>query len=172
MPDCLGVENCTYMACCNNNKCMGLWRNFNLSTRKKRIMKKTNGLCWLCEEEIKSVNTFSIDHKIPLSRGGNGFIENLFPSHRVCNNLKGSLIISTSKEFLSMFGDAIKHEKHKKINLPKTQLKSATLLKGNGNAYINFIKAKSENEYLTFRQHQALKNHLSLASEVNTVRIF
>ena len=71
--------------------------------KDEQILAKTNGLCWLCEEPIKFQSQYSRDHKIPLSKGGTNTIDNLFPSHISCNNLKGNSLINTSEEFLTIF---------------------------------------------------------------------
>lgn len=56
-----------------------------------RATKKCEGRCWYCgitPEEI------TVDHAKPRSRGGNNSDDNLLPSCRYCNNLKGDRTIS------------------------------------------------------------------------------
>ena len=67
------------------------------------ILEKTGGLCWLCGKPINEWNEFSIDHKIPRSKGGCDLLFNKFPAHKYCNGLKGDKIINNSDEFMSMF---------------------------------------------------------------------
>lgn len=45
--------------------------------------------CYLCEEEV-SFGEDSIDHKMPLFRGGSNLYENLAIAHKKCNSVKGA----------------------------------------------------------------------------------
>lgn len=47
--------------------------------------------CYLCEKPITKQKDFSLDHVIPLSRGGRDEESNWQPSHKECNWEKGSL---------------------------------------------------------------------------------
>ena len=47
-------------------------------------------VCPYCKNQITNLETFTIDHNIPKSKGGSGRIENLQPMHRECNLKKGS----------------------------------------------------------------------------------
>ena len=47
--------------------------------------------CYLCGKPIKSVKEFSLDHQMPLSRGGQNEASNWRPTHKVCNADKGAL---------------------------------------------------------------------------------
>ena len=49
-------------------------------------------VCPYCKTQITNIEPFTVDHKIPKSKGGNGRIENLQPMHRECNLKKGSEI--------------------------------------------------------------------------------
>lgn len=53
--------------------------------------------CFYCKIEIKAGFNLHLDHKIPLSRGGEHTIENLVPACKTCNLQKG---IQTDEEFL------------------------------------------------------------------------
>lgn len=63
-------------------------------------------LCCYCKRKLDLTTTrpyysvFSIDHKIPLSRGGSNSIDNLAVCCNVCNIVKGTM---TDVEFLSTF---------------------------------------------------------------------
>lgn len=63
-------------------------------------------LCCYCKRKLELTATrpyysvFSIDHKIPLSRGGSNRVENLVVCCNVCNIVKGTM---TDSEFLSTF---------------------------------------------------------------------
>lgn len=66
---------------------------------KTDVFEKTNGVCHICGEvidmTIKSPNkrSFSIDHVIPVSLGGDDILENVMPAHRGCNSSKSNKII-------------------------------------------------------------------------------
>lgn len=69
--------------------------------RFQLIWDKTNGICWLCDKEMTK-NSFSIDHKIALSRGGTWDLDNLLGAHKQCNNIKGNKEINSKAEFLEL----------------------------------------------------------------------
>ena len=46
-------------------------------------------LCEICGEELDT--TFSIDHNVPIIRGGSNELQNLLATHYRCNQIKGSL---------------------------------------------------------------------------------
>lgn len=47
-------------------------------------------VCGICEQVIEDIEDLSIDHIIPLSRGGSNEDDNLQPAHRRCNWQKGN----------------------------------------------------------------------------------
>ena len=55
---------------------------------------KTNGRCHHCDIDLTTekhrINSFHVDHVIPVSRGGTSHIDNLVPACRTCNMSKGS----------------------------------------------------------------------------------
>lgn len=53
-----------------------------------KLLKKHRNRCYYCERQFKSVE-LTLDHKVPLSRGGNNAIGNLVPSCWPCNQEKG-----------------------------------------------------------------------------------
>lgn len=54
--------------------------------------RKTHGRCAICGEPIEYA-TFTIDHIIPLSKGGTNYFENLQPTCRVCNQIKQDMLL-------------------------------------------------------------------------------
>lgn len=57
------------------------------SSKRKRVYKKCNGRCGICGRLVDKV--YTIDHIIPVSRGGSNDIENLQVAHDLCNQWKG-----------------------------------------------------------------------------------
>lgn len=54
---------------------------------RKMVFKKYNGKCAYCNTDCTSA--YTIDHKIPLCRGGNNAFDNLTISCKYCNSSKG-----------------------------------------------------------------------------------
>lgn len=52
------------------------------------VYRHHDGLCGICKAPV-SLEEFTIDHIIPLSRGGPHLFENLQPAHKACNSRKG-----------------------------------------------------------------------------------
>lgn len=68
---------------------------------------RENGrICYLCGKPIGAVSEASLDHAVPLSRGGASSVANLGIAHRRCNVIKG---IMTLEEY-GKFVDAIRSE--------------------------------------------------------------
>ena len=63
-----------------------------------RLYYKHDGLCGICKETIDLTMkhphkmSLSIDHILPISKGGNNFQSNLQPTHLICNMLKSDKI--------------------------------------------------------------------------------
>lgn len=56
------------------------------------IYRKTNGHCYLCGEFV-DFDSFEIEHKVPLSKGGTNDLNNLFPACHCCNNIKHDIYL-------------------------------------------------------------------------------
>lgn len=60
------------------------------------LIQKHGGICQLCGEAVLASghehgpDSATIDHVIPLARGGQDVISNMQLAHRRCNNAKGS----------------------------------------------------------------------------------
>lgn len=80
--------------------------------QRDRVIAKYGQRCWWCfcetvivgtriNEEIPPWNSFTVDHFIPIAKGGSNELDNLRPSCRACNELKGDEIwddqLSTSR---------------------------------------------------------------------------
>lgn len=56
------------------------------------LVKKQNNLCYLCFEKFTKNNKPTVDHIMPLARGGTWHPNNLALAHRRCNQEKGDRI--------------------------------------------------------------------------------
>lgn len=61
----------------------------------KRVLERDGRVCWLCGNRIDkkapagSPGALSVDHVVPLNRGGSNAVENLRVAHRSCNTRRG-----------------------------------------------------------------------------------
>lgn len=65
-----------------------------------QVIQESGYICGICGQPVDPAEA-TIDHIIPLSRGGTDARENLMCAHRRCNELKGNL---TLEEFKAMYG--------------------------------------------------------------------
>jgi 5-methylcytosine-specific restriction endonuclease McrA len=56
--------------------------------QKDKMYRRQNKLCLLCAKEIPSISECSVDHMIPLSKGGSNDTSNLHLVHKLCNTDK------------------------------------------------------------------------------------
>ncbi len=68
---------------------------------KKHIFDKSNGICCICGKPL-SKYCYTIDHIIPLSKGGTNMADNLRAVHENCNKLKGNF---TDEEMANLTKD-------------------------------------------------------------------
>lgn len=74
---------------------------------KARDLRKTRwwqqktalGLCYYCGEKVP-FQDITMDHLVPLARGGRSTKANLVPSCKACNNLKKSMLPLEWEEYL------------------------------------------------------------------------
>jgi hypothetical protein len=57
---------------------------------KSIVWTKTGGKCFYCQRELNPFEDFTVDHVIPISKGGQEVINNYVPSCRSCNSKKGN----------------------------------------------------------------------------------
>ena len=58
---------------------------------RKIIYQKSKGHCYICGEFV-DFDSFQVEHKVPLSKGGTNEMENLYCSCEFCNQLKQSYL--------------------------------------------------------------------------------
>ena len=81
---------------------------------KEELYKMQNGRCAICGKlmnkhsyDIDNKNGYTVDHIIPLKRGGNNRLENLRLTHYDCNHLKNDFI---DKELLNVASNYMSNE--------------------------------------------------------------
>jgi len=73
-----------------------LWRmsNHRMSTEKtdkiKKILWEYNKSCPICDLPLPGIKKSTIDHIVPVCKGGSNDISNLQLTHNECNNFKGN----------------------------------------------------------------------------------
>lgn len=81
---------------------MGKWRrNKSLTKRwqKNHLVKKYGGICYICELPFTSKKDITLDHYIPISKGGFDLLENYRIAHFPCNQSKGCMTPEEFNEF-------------------------------------------------------------------------
>jgi 5-methylcytosine-specific restriction protein A len=75
------------------------------SLRKTRWwqQKTSSGLCHYCGRHVP-YKKITMDHLVPLARGGRSTKQNLVPSCKACNNLKKSMLPLEWLEYLEGLG--------------------------------------------------------------------
>lgn len=89
----------------------------NIKASKKRIVRpivyaKTNGKCWLCWQDLK-FEEMTLDHIIPVSKGGGNDRKNLMPAHLKCNQERKDTMTEAAKKMGLM----------KKVQIKKPKIK-------------------------------------------------
>lgn len=76
------------------------------------IWERDEGICWLCEVAIDPLvrwpdpGSVSLEHKVPISRGGGHTRDNCALAHLGCNIIKGNKLISEAQEFQLLLVEA------------------------------------------------------------------
>lgn len=71
-------------------------------SKKQQLARVYGSKCWWCQENLL-VETLTIDHLLPKSRGGSDSLENLRLSCRPCNNARGNSLYPPYLSRLSYF---------------------------------------------------------------------
>lgn len=86
-------------------------KSFGTGTRKA-VYRKSKGHCCLCGEFV-DYDDFTVDHIIPLAKGGTNDIDNLQCACKVCNNIKTDVL---PNEFIDKITEMIIHNMNNKYN--------------------------------------------------------
>ncbi len=63
--------------------------------------KTASGICYYCEKKVR-YKELTMDHLVPLARGGRSNKDNLVPSCKDCNNRKKSMLPLEWEEYLEI----------------------------------------------------------------------
>lgn len=73
---------------------------------RKQIYRKSNGFCCLCGEFV-DYEDYTVDHIVPLAKGGTNDISNLQCTCRVCNSIKTDVL---PNEFMDKITEMIVYD--------------------------------------------------------------
>lgn len=75
------------------------WRDWRYQDAIKRQLINSKGaICGICGKPIANMKDCTIDHIIPISRGGMTTLDNCQLAHKLCNRMKGSRIYKSKKK--------------------------------------------------------------------------
>ena len=84
-------------------------KSFSVNERIK-VYRKTKGHCYLCGEFI-DFDSFEIEHKVPISKGGTNDLDNLFCSCHCCNTIKQDIY---PEDFMEKISQIFIYQAYKK----------------------------------------------------------
>ena len=79
---------------------------------RKTVYRKSKGHCCLCGNFV-DYDEFTVDHIVPLAKGGTNDINNLQCACKVCNNIKTDVL---PNEFIDKITEMIVHSMNNKYN--------------------------------------------------------
>lgn len=56
---------------------------------RKQVIAKHGLTCWLCKKPIATEADVTLDHVLPVKKGGRLHLANLRPAHKRCNGSRG-----------------------------------------------------------------------------------
>jgi 5-methylcytosine-specific restriction endonuclease McrA len=84
----------------------------NAKRRREELLKQQRGKCAYCQRRMVKkrgqLNSVTLEHRKPLSRGGNHSRKNLLATCAMCNRLKGGM---TEEKFLALLEKIAFHDK-------------------------------------------------------------
>ena len=78
---------------------------------RQRIYRKTKGHCYLCGEFI-DFDSFEIEHRIPLAKGGTNELSNLYCACHCCNTIKHDIY---PREFMEKISQIYLYQTEKRL---------------------------------------------------------
>lgn len=79
--------------------------------QKKSVYAKCNGKCAICGKPVK-FKKMTIDHIMPLSRGGTNDIKNLQLACKRCNSMKSNM---TMDDMMGQISEILKYNRKRKL---------------------------------------------------------
>ena len=64
----------------------------NNTNIKLRLLWKNGKRCAICGKKIKTLDDLTVDHIVPLGRGGKNVIDNCQLAHKTCNSMKNDIL--------------------------------------------------------------------------------
>lgn len=59
---------------------------------KLELLWRDGRRCAICGRKIKKLDDLTVDHIVPLAKGGKNVLENYQLAHKACNEAKGSML--------------------------------------------------------------------------------
>lgn len=59
---------------------------------KLELLLRDGRRCAICGRKIKKLDDLTVDHIVPLAKGGKNVLENYQLAHKACNEAKGSML--------------------------------------------------------------------------------
>lgn len=85
-----------------NAKIMSKWKRVKSLARRwqrNQLINQYGAECYICHEPIEKAGDITIDHWMPLSKGGSDTLDNYRLAHDKCNHLKSNLTPQEYAEF-------------------------------------------------------------------------
>lgn len=58
--------------------------------KRLKLLRRWDHACVVCGRRFASISCVTFEHLVPRSLGGTGRVDNIGPSHHVCNSLRGT----------------------------------------------------------------------------------
>lgn len=65
---------------------------------RKHLVNKYGNICHICKKPIEDMKDVTVDHVIPLSKGGMDTLDNMRPAHETCNQEKADEVYEESND--------------------------------------------------------------------------
>ena len=91
---------------------------------KKDIYDRSGGICSICGKPL-SKNNYTVEHWIPLARGGTNNTDNLRVAHKRCNTCKDSMTIN---EYCESLLDVVQFQARQNNQIAKIMIRSSVRL--------------------------------------------
>jgi 5-methylcytosine-specific restriction endonuclease McrA len=75
----------------------------NNSKLRDRLLSICGNICFICGKEFYKENPATLEHIIPVSKGGKSDIDNLVLSHQKCNRIRGNISFIKAMKWVPNF---------------------------------------------------------------------